>query len=227
MKDKTALVFAGGEIESIPAARSVAQQPGFRIAADGGLRHALALGLMPDVLVGDLDSVSPADLSAARAAGVRILKYPVEKDDTDLELALKLALNEGYSRVRLLGTLGGRVDHFLGNLFLLSRPDLAGLDVRIDEGGQEIFLIVRETMIEGHPGDLVSLLPLFGDAQGVETEDLYYPLRGETLYPYHTRGVSNVMLGARARIRLSGGRLLCVHIRTSGGHPPAPIGEVK
>lgn len=227
MAQKTALIFAGGEIESISAARSVAKQGDFRIAADGGLRHALALGVLPDALIGDLDSVSPADLSAAENAGVRILRYPVEKDDTDLELALQLALDEGYTRVRLLGTLGGRVDHLLGNLFLLARPDLSGLDVRIDEGGQEIFIIDRETVIAGHPGDLVSLLPFGGEARGVETEDLYYPLRGETLYPYHTRGVSNVMLAARAVVRLAAGRLLCVHIRKSGGHSPASTGEGK
>ena len=148
-------------------------------------------------------------------AGVDVRQYPVEKDETDLELAIRLVLEAGYKRLRLVGALGGRLDHLLGNVFLLLNPSLEAVDIRLDDGLDEVFLIRGEAVVEGEPGDLLSLLPLMGTAVGVETEGLYYPLRAETLFPYHTRGISNVMQSQSAVVRLQQGVLLCVHRRVS------------
>lgn len=208
-----AVIFVNGDLPD-PAAVEPLLQPGdLMIAADGGLRHLRTLGRLPHMVVGDLDSVNPNDLSALQTAGVRILKYPPAKDETDLELAMNAALESGADHILLVGALGGRLDQTLGNLFLLSDPRFAALDVRLDDGQVEAFLIHSQADVTGEPGDTVSLLPLGAPAEGVTTDGLQYPLRAETLYPYRTRGISNVLCGSRARVSLRSGLLLCVHMR--------------
>lgn len=217
MAAQRAVIFVNGVMEEASRAALAArlQPDDWLVAVDGGVCHLQALGRAPDVLIGDLDSVSEADIEWVRAASGRVLRYPPEKDETDLELAFDLARSEGYQTILLAGALGGRVDHMLGNLSLLAHPALEGLDVRIVEPGLEIFLIREKREIEGRAGDLVSLLPLFGTAHGVRTEGLEYPLRDEDLLPHRTRGISNVMLGASASVFLASGLLLCVHLENS------------
>lgn len=212
MAAQRAVIFINGEVDDPAALGAMLQPDDWLVAVDGGLRHAHAMGRAPHVLIGDLDSVSGAEIDWVSAAGGRVLRYPPEKDETDLELALELARAEGYTTVLLVAALGGRVDHMLGNLSLLAHPALDGLDALVVEPGMEIFLIRGEREIEGRAGDLVSLLPLFGAARGVRTEGLQYPLRDEDLLPYRTRGISNVMLGSRASVSLQSGLLVCVHL---------------
>jgi thiamine pyrophosphokinase len=211
MNANRAVIFVNGVLEDLQSAAGLLRADDWLVAVDGGLRHLRALGRAPHVLIGDLDSVDADGIAWVEAHGGRVLRYPPEKDDTDLELALVLARTEGYSTIRLIGALGGRVDHLLGNLGLLAQPALAGLDVRMVQPGSQIFLIRERAEIEGRAGDLVSLLPLFGVASSVRTKGLQYPLRGESLLPYRTRGISNVMLGERATVSLEAGMLLCVH----------------
>ncbi|MEN6409090.1 MAG: thiamine diphosphokinase [Anaerolineaceae bacterium] len=211
-----AVIFVNGDLPNPAAVEHLLQNDDLIIAADGGLRHLRALGRLPHMLIGDLDSVNPGDLSALQTAGVRILKYPPAKDETDLELAMNAALESGADHILLVGALGGRLDQTLGNLFLLSDPRFAALDVRLEDGQVEAFLIRNQTDVTGEPGDTVSLLPLGAPAEGVTTDGLQYPLRDETLYPYRTRGISNVLCGSRARVSLRSGLLLCVHMRQIG-----------
>ena len=211
MGTNRAVIFVNGVLEDPQRAAGLLRADDWLVAVDGGLRHLQALGRTPHVLIGDLDSVDAEGIAWVEASGGRVLRYPPEKNDTDLELALVLARTEGYTTIRLIGALGGRVDHLLGNLGLLAQPALENLDVRIMDPGIEIFLIRERAEIEGRAGDLVSLLPLFGIASGVRTVGLQYPLQAESLLPYRTRGISNVMLGERAAVSLEAGLLLCVH----------------
>jgi thiamine pyrophosphokinase len=208
-----AVIFANGEIKDYPAARGLVQPDDFLVAADGGLRHLQALNLQPSLLIGDLDSVTGEDIEAMQSAGVEIRRYPVEKNETDLELALLAVVTDGWRTIRVAGGLGGRLDQTLGNLFLLMLPGLENLDLRLDDGREEAWLVRRKTTLTGRPGDGVSLLPLNGPASGIVTEGLQYPLKHETLYPEHTRGISNVMLGSQAVISLEKGLLVCIHTR--------------
>jgi thiamine pyrophosphokinase len=180
---------------------------------DGGLKHVQALGLEPQWIIGDLDSVAPDEIDQWQIRGVKIDRYPVEKDETDLELALQSVMRAGYQTILIAAATGGRLDHTLGNLFLLSDPRLLDFDVRLDDGLVEIFLISNEADITGAAGDIVSLLPLGAEVAGVLTTDLKFPLRRETLYPEKTRGISNVMLGEHARVEIAHGTLLCIHYR--------------
>lgn len=180
------------------------------IAADGGVELAAELGVQVDVAVGDFDSVSPETL-----AGIaHVERHPVEKDATDLELALVAALRYEPVRILVVGGAGGRLDHLLGGLFLLGADAFAGVQVDAQLGAAAVHVVRGERVLVGVPGELVSLFAVRGPAHGVVTEGLVYPLRGETLEPGSTRGVSNVFAEHEARIALAQGVLLAV--RPSG-----------
>jgi thiamine pyrophosphokinase len=220
-----AWIFVNGDLERPDALAALIQPGDFLVAADGGLKHLKRLGRTPGLLIGDLDSTDPADIADLSRRGIPVEKHPVEKDETDLELAVLRVLAKGYTHVRIAGALGGRLDMTLGNLFLLALPAFECLDVRLEDGHEEVFLIRGHGVVEGQPGDRVSLLPFGGPAEGVRTEALYYPLRSETLYPERTRGISNVMLADQAGVSLDRGTLICIHTRMThtrmaGGDTP-------
>lgn len=192
-------------------------RPGDRlICADGGARAARALGLSPQAVIGDFDSLSEDDLRDLAQSGAALHRYPAHKDETDLELALTHAI-AGMAgepaEIVVLGALGGRLDQTIANVMLLAMPMLAGARVLIAAGNEQTFLITPDQPadLHGAPGDIVSLIPFGGDAHGVRAEGLEYPLRDESLIFGPARGVSNVMLGHRARVTIREGRLLCVH----------------
>ncbi|MGQ9815133.1 MAG: thiamine diphosphokinase [Candidatus Roseilinea sp.] len=187
------------------------------ICADGGARAALALGLTPHTVIGDFDSLSEDDLQQLARRGAALHRYPTRKDETDLELALTYAMDSitgaEPAEIVILGALGGRLDQTVANVMLLAMPRLAGARVLIAAGNEQTFLITPDQPadLRGSPGDIVSLIPFGGDAHGVRTEGLEYPLRDEPLIFGPARGVSNVMLGQRAGVTIREGRLLCVH----------------
>ncbi len=190
------------------------------VAADGGARHAPALGLRVDRWVGDGDSTSPAELDALAAAGAAIERSSVDKDESDTELALLAAIKAGAGTIVVIGALGGaRVDHALANVALLQHPGLESRPtVLYDEHGARLSLLVgpadrglpASRDLAGRVGDLVSLLPLGDTAEGVATEGLRYPLRDEPLDIGRARGLSNVRLVPVARVSVGSGRLLVI-----------------
>lgn len=215
MLPKQAWIFVNGELRYPEALRAMIDRGDLLVAADGGYAHLRLLGLQPDVLIGDLDSVDPDDAERLASQGVHIEKHPAAKDETDLELALTWVLSAGCQRIRVAAALGDRLDQALGNLFLLMLPDLAHCDVRLEDGHDEVFLIRTRATIIGRPGDRVSLLPLGNPAVGVSTQGLQYTLSGETLWPERTRGISNVMLDDHAAVEVADGILICIHTRLS------------
>lgn len=208
-----AIIFVNGELRRPEAVRAMLQPGDFLVAADGGLTHLQRLGRQPALLVGDIDSLSQSEQIVLDKIGVEIHRHPPDKDETDLELALRLVLKRGFTVARIAAALGKRLDQTLGNIFLLLDPGLQGLDIRLDDGLEAVFVIRREAAITGKPGDTVSLLPLGGPAAGVTTAGLRYPLSAETLFPHKTRGISNVLLGQRAAVQIEKGMLLCIHRR--------------
>jgi thiamine pyrophosphokinase len=198
---------------------SVAGGPGWLrasdwiLGADGGAAQARAWGLTPDLVVGDLDSLPAEDQAALEDAGIAFVVHPRAKDETDLELALTEAVERGFEEIVVVQALGGRLDHTLANVLLLALPALAGRRVRIVDGGQEAALVRpgEALILEGQHGDLVSLLPLGGDAHGVTAKGLAWALEEATLRFGFSRGVSNEMTGARAQVSVEDGMLLVVH----------------
>lgn len=204
-----ALVFAGGE--PLDARwRDALPDGAWVIAADSGLEHVHALGRHADVVVGDLDSVTPGDLQRARAAGSVVERHPADKDATDLELALHAAKRSGATHVTVVGAGGGRLDHFLANVLLFASPEWETLDLHALIGGAHVAVVRGRTELHGAAGSLVSLLASAGPARGVTTTGLRWPLTDDELRPGSTRGVSNEMTGTLAAVSLSYGVLLAV-----------------
>lgn len=189
------------------------------IAADGGALALERIGRRPDLLVGDLDSIDAALLDRLVAAGVRVERHPTDKDASDTELGLEAAVASGATSVVLIGaTRGERLDHELANLLLLVDPALAGRDVRAVHGATTVRVAFAGTRIAlGRPGDLVTLLPIGGDAIGVRTVGLRWELEGATLALGRSRGLSNEVVAADASVELERGTLLVVE--TAGGEP--------
>lgn len=201
--DVVVVASGQGPHVEVPAAGTV-------VAADGGLDRAASLGLAVDVLVGDLDSVSPAALERAEANGVRVVRHPEAKDATDLELALDEAVELGAKRVLVVASAGGRLDHLLASLLLLGSERYEALEVDALVGEALVHVIRGERRMQGTAGDLVTLLALGEPASGVTTEGLAYPLANEGLDAGSTRGVSNVLVGGEATVSVARGVLLAV-----------------
>ena len=206
-----AVVFAGGD--PVPdSVRDLVPRGALVVAADSGLDLARRLGVSVDLVVGDFDSADPAGLAAAAAAGSRLEHHPVDKDATDLELALDAVLRLGRAPVRVVGGAGwDRLDHLVGNVLLMTSPRYAPLQLRWSVKGAEVIPVHGRLDLSGAPGDLVTLLAVGGPATGVTTTGLRWPLIGETLVPGSTRGVSNELAAATATVSVEAGVLLAIH----------------
>lgn len=219
------VIVANGTLREGDWSLNVLDQSDVLVAVDGGYNHLLRVGRQPDLLIGDLDSIAPRRAESLRQGGIEVLRHPERKDANDLELALKVVRERGATRITLLGLLGSRWDQSLANLLLLADEAYAGIDLQAVDGPQTAHVIQagRSLDLSGSQGDLISLIPIRRDAHGVQTSGLEYPLEGETLAYGSSRGVSNVMRGARANVKLESGVLLCLHIR--GGE--AALQEAK
>jgi thiamine pyrophosphokinase len=211
------VIFANGDLNDGEAVRAVLDQVAATpdpliIAADGGARHALTVGLTPHMVIGDFDSLSEAELADLQARGSVIQRHPTHKDETDLELTLIEAVAQHGSPIRVIGGVGDRLDQTFGNVYLMALPAVRDVDVRMVAGKQTIWLVYPGTVVvSGQPGDTLSLLPVGGHVTGIVTNGLEYALRGETLAFGPARGVSNVLLGTSAQIQFESGVLLLIH----------------
>jgi thiamine pyrophosphokinase len=209
---RAAIVLAGGDAVA-PALRSRLAPEAVVIAADSGLHQAEPLGLHVDYVVGDLDSAAPEAVERARASGAIVERHPTEKDATDLELAFDVARDRGVQEITVVGGAGGRLDHFLANISVLASVRFADLVVDAFVGDAYVAVLQGGRApfpVRGPAGSLVTLLPVGGDACGITTTGLQYPLHGATLRPGTSRGVSNVIVAADATVGLDHGTLLMV-----------------
>lgn len=211
------VVVADGRLDEAQL-RAEAGPPGaLVIGADGGAGRAHRAGVRVHLVVGDLDSIERDTLDLLAASGARVRRARPDKDESDTELALLAALDAGLVPIVVLGALGGpRLDHELANLLLLAHPALDDRDVVIVDGPTTIRRIGTHEgpgaiAVQGQPGDVLTLLPLAGPVEGVTTQGLRYPLRGETLLPGPARGLSNELLGSSASVATLRGRLLVIH----------------
>jgi len=211
MRSPHAVVVANGEYAHAGRLTALARSADLIIAADGGANWLAEVGIRAHVLIGDLDSASPAAQRALREAGCEVLRFPAHKDETDTELALAEAAARGAAQITLLGAIGGRIDHTLANILLLAMPRLAGVPTYIYDGQSWLSLVRGYAAIRGAVGDLVSLIPIAGDAEGVLTEGLEYALHGETLRFGPARGISNVLTSPEASVTVQAGLLILVH----------------
>jgi len=212
------IIFANGILPDLAAARRLIRPDDLILAADGGTRHALDLGLTPSIVIGDLDSISDEERRKMKEDGVRLIQHPRDKNETDLELALDYAIQNGQRKIVIVAALGGRLDQTLGNLALLTNVQLSTLNIKLDDGVEQAFFCRDRSEVEGRRGDLVSLIPWGGEVRGVRTQGLRWQLSDEVLLPHKTRGISNEMTGEVANIQIQSGLLLIVHRRLITNH---------
>ena len=217
-----ALIFVNGQIADSGAARSLVRADDIILAADGGARHALALGVIPFAIIGDLDSLTASEVRVFADMDVHLVRFPQSKDETDLELALLHAIRAEYSPIIIVGAYGGRLDQTIANIALLASREAIGANVRLDDGITEAFFVRSKAVIHGRAGDTVSFIPWGNPVEGVSTDGLVYPLNMETLFPDRTRSISNQMLARTAQVRVSQGLLLCIHIRNNSRSKGTP-----
>jgi thiamine pyrophosphokinase len=209
-----AIVVAGGDAAPEDAAQLAGAE--ILIAADSGAEWLASHGATPDLVIGDMDSVDPALLSQLSSRGVAVERHPAEKEESDVELALARAVADGADQVVILGGLGGkRLDHELANLLLLVDRRWDGIELRMARGPTTVRALHggQHRELDGAPGDLVTLLPVGGDAAGVTTTGLRFPLRSEILQLGRSRGLSNEVEQAPASVSLDGGTLLVIETR--------------
>jgi thiamine pyrophosphokinase len=207
----TVLIFANGDMETRTWTRDYLARATAVIAADGGASHLAALDVLPQVVIGDLDSFPRERRREYEAAGVRFIEHPEAKDETDLELALLHAAAHYEEEIIIFAGIGGRLDQTIANVLLLMHPQLRNRDIRFLTEHQQIWLVHEQARIEGKAGDTVSLIPLGGDVHVLSTTGLRWELRDEQLSFGPARGLSNVMEDAVAEVRIASGYLLCVH----------------
>ncbi|HZY42803.1 MAG TPA: thiamine diphosphokinase [Anaerolineae bacterium] len=206
-----AIIFANGNPPDRSTAVPWLASADLIIAADGGSRHALSIDVTPHIVIGDLDSIDPDTRSKLEQTDAHFVVYPTHKDYTDLELAIRYALDQGATEITLLSALGGRWDQSLANILLLTLPQLDRITARIVDRNLSIGVIRDRAEITGRVGDTLSLIALKGDAHGVTIEGCVYPLTDAVLPFGASLGISNVLAQPIAKITVQHGLILAVH----------------
>ena len=191
-----------------------AQNADIIICADKGADYALAQGIMPDVLLGDMDSVSKDTVGELVSRGIKIIEHPAEKDKTDGELAVDCAKEAGAGSVQLV-CVQGIADHYMGNMGLLAYAKKLSLDARLETDDMTVYAVKDTIMLKGHPGTRVSIMPGGGDIVVEGTKGLYYEIKKPLpISCGQTVGLSNSMIGAECWIYIQKGIALVFCART-------------
>jgi thiamine pyrophosphokinase len=212
MAQRQALIFIGGDSPHENALAYVNSDPeALIIAADSGWEHACAAGLTPHILIGDMDSISPAHLADARAHNTTIYEHHPDKDHTDTELALHMAESLTYDTIHVIAGGGDRFDHTLSMIHsLVAQTDHATVTAHIGQSFVRIATPRTTTTLSVTEGDTISLIPLGGHAKGVTTTGLKWNLKRSTLKAFASRGVSNIATNLTVTIALRTGVLAVI-----------------
>jgi len=210
--NKILLVVAGGEIRDLAFLRSKLSElkPAEIVCADGGARYLHAIGLVPHVIIGDMDSLAPDMLEYFAERGSRIIKFSERKNETDTQLALEYALGTIPDEIYVFGAFGTRIDHALANVSLLALGLRKGIQIKLIDEWCETFIVNRKCTIEGEPGQTVSLLPLSDTVTGITIEGFEYPLNNAVMEIGIPYGVSNSLIATRGVISVNNGHLLVI-----------------
>ena len=209
-----AVLFAGAAITDYSFCEKYLQNADWIICCDGGMHHAKALGITPDYIVGDFDSVRPEVLEEYRNMGISIRQFPTHKNETDMQLGMLLALELEATELVLIGGIGDRFDHTLANAHLLLYLLKKGIRGILVNEKNCVELIDKEVTLYGKAGDLVSTIPLSMQVEGVTLEGLEYPLVDYDLaLDDKLVAVSNVMTGTEAKVKIRKGYLFVMQTR--------------
>jgi len=209
MASSHTLIFIGGDPPH-PNVRQHLPSDAFVIAADSGYAHAIAMGFVPNELVGDMDSITAVDLSDARDSNILISQFPTDKDLTDTEIAIASAMARQSTHITVVSGGGDRFDHVLATVHSLVSCALA-VDTTLLIGTARVSYATytKEFRINTQPGNTISLIPI-GGAATVTTVGLQWELDNDTLQSFASRGVSNIATGASVSISVTDGSLAVI-----------------
>lgn len=211
---KRVVIFANGNLSDISFAESIIERDDFIICTDGGAKHALKKNLIPDVLIGDMDSIEKKAYQLLIQKGTEIIRYPERKDKSDFELSIDYALGKKAKKILILGLFGDRIDHFLANILLLQKIKLENklLGITICEGKKTAYFVDKELEIEGNINDKLSILPLT-KIENITLKGLVYPLSNASMGVGTSLGISNLFKKKKVKISLENGLVLVVHAK--------------
>lgn len=204
------LVITNGVIESTDYLDNLVEKHETIVCADGAVRYLRSIQRLPSYVIGDMDSINNEDLRWIKDHDVPVIVFDTKKNYTDTELAIRYALEKGSSIITLTGALGGRIDHSLGNLYLLVLMAEQGCDGIIVEKNTEVRLITKCVSLNWKIGETISFLPISKDVQEVTLTGFEYPLSKETLYLGHTRSISNIVSDSNQTVEVGSGMLLAI-----------------
>lgn len=205
-----AIIISNGEIKNYSYYKKYFEGPVFIVCCDGGARHLRNLSVIPDVLLGDFDSISEEDLKYCKENSVETIKYPVKKDKTDTEIAVEYVISKKCDSCTIIGGFGNRADHTLANILLLIKMLKKGVLGTIIDEKNSINVIQDKTRIEKIENHIISLIPITEEVRGITTKGLLYPLNNATIMPGDTRGISNEFSADMAEIDIKSGMLLII-----------------
>ena len=206
------IIIGNGEINNYDIIREYFDQA-YIIACDGGVKHCRAMMIMPNIMVGDFDSANKEDAEFFENLGVLKEKFPVRKKETDMEIAINMAIDKNSTEIYIVGGLGRRFDHSLANVHILLRPVRLGIRTCLLDEYNIITLVEDSIDIVGEKGQTVSLIPLTTEVKGINTKNLDYALTNATMEIGHSLGVSNVMTDDVATISVGEGVLILIMSR--------------
>lgn len=206
---KRCVIIGGAAIQDYEYQKKHIRGNDFIIVCDSGLRHINELGVSPDLIVGDFDSWQQPE-----NPGAELIVLPCEKDDTDTVFAAKEALNRGFTDIVVLGAVGGRLDHTIGNVGILQYiAEEGGRGLLVDDYSEMTIVGSNAEVIEDNCS-YFSLLAIYGDALGVNIQNAKYPLEDAIIRTNYQYGISNeVIPGQKAKVWVEQGNLLLVKIR--------------
>jgi len=206
-------IILNGEIKDYDYINSIVSSENYDyiICSDGGANHAYNMDIVPNYIVGDLDSINKNILEYYKSKDVIFEKFPTKKDETDTELCIELSDKLKAKKIHLIGALGGRIDHTIANINLLYYIRKRGIKAKIISEKEEIYIAIEEEIIiDGKVGDTISILPIKSDAKGVTLKNLEYPLEDYNIEFSSPLGISNVMTDINCNIKVNEGSIIII-----------------
>ena len=205
-----ALLVSGGSIHDINLLNKVAEDMDFIICADGGTDYCIDASLVPDIIIGDLDSISKKGIDFIEKNKIPIVKFPVKKDNTDTELAIDYLIEKGFRDIAILGALGTRMDHTLGNIFLLKKLRDKKVKGKIIDHHNIIYLVDNELKVKKQKNSYVSIIPITDNGIQVSLDGFEYPLSNSKVEFSSTLGISNEIKESYGYIKIHSGIALVI-----------------
>lgn len=205
MNKKNAILISNGDIIELDRLKEMGNKSDFILSADGGTDYCLKASLMPNMVIGDLDSISKESLSLIREKKIPLAKFPTKKDATDTELSVDYLIQEGFKDITLVGSTGSRMDHTLGNIFLLNKLHKNGIKARIIDRTNEIYLVDDEIELEKEDKSFVSIIPISNTGAILTLEGFEYELKEHKISFSSTQGISNKIIENKGHIQVHEG----------------------